>query len=95
MGRQFAGLRMAPVRSRKELNMHDICGICGAPGVNMVLVEGNTIDICRHCGAVFVHELNLIVQLPMPLPYDNNLYAVSYGIAMLYKHLSQTAITWP
>lgn len=70
--------------------MYNICTVCNSQGISQCHIEDKTIDICKECGAVFVHELNLIVQMQMPLQYDNNLYAVSFGIASLYRELVKT-----
>lgn len=73
--------------------MHNRCSICDAEGVSVCLVNDHQIDVCKICGGVYVPDFNMIVQMQMPLQVNNDLYAVSLGIASLYKHVLEMGMT--
>lgn len=59
------------------------------------MVDQLNISVCKECGGIFISDWNMILQLPMPLEVDNNMYVVAKAMAFLYKELENGNVPIP
>lgn len=75
--------------AEKGLGMNsNMCVVCGSAGASLLMIDDNTITVCKECGAIYMQNLNMIIQMEMPLKQDTNIYAVLQAMIDVKTHLS-------
>lgn len=83
---------MVPNKAHKNMIS---CIVCNTESISLLMIDQLNINVCKNCGGIFISDWNMILQLPMPLEVDNNMYAVAKAMAFLYKELESGSVPMP